>query len=154
MTQEFSEIVECCTFDLINYTRKYLKLHKIVKSKPRNNLGTRRTHDWLKNSFPAWRCFYCRQWIGYSFFFIIFLLHLSCCCRYSSCSNSVVALLLILMMTMIMIMLMNMILQQHPMPQFLLNSEIVFCCKEFNILSHNICNTQTQINLYTAKNGY
>ena len=41
--REFSKIVEHRTFDLINYTRKYAKLDKMVESTTLDNLGTPRT---------------------------------------------------------------------------------------------------------------
>ena len=41
--REFSKIVELCTFDLINYTRKYVKLDKMVKITTLDNLGMPRT---------------------------------------------------------------------------------------------------------------
>ena len=40
-----SKIVERRTFDQINYTRKYVKLDKIVKSTTLDNLGITRTHE-------------------------------------------------------------------------------------------------------------
>ena len=48
--QEFSKIVKHCNFDLTNYIRKYVKLHKMVKGKPCNNLGTLTTQNWTVTS--------------------------------------------------------------------------------------------------------
>ena len=47
--QKFSKIVECRTFDLINYAREYVKLDKMVESTTLDNLGTPRTKNWLVN---------------------------------------------------------------------------------------------------------
>ena len=41
-----AKIVERRTFDLINYTRKYVELHKMAGNKTLSNLGTSRTENW------------------------------------------------------------------------------------------------------------
>lgn len=44
-----TKIVQSRTFDLKNYTRKYMKIHQMAKNKPCNNLYTSRTPQWPIN---------------------------------------------------------------------------------------------------------
>ena len=43
--QEFSKIVDPCTFGIVIYARKYTEGHKMDKNKPCDNLGTPRIEN-------------------------------------------------------------------------------------------------------------